>query len=85
MQTVVGIQRREYEENGVLSSRNFDHPSLSNRVVITLDDENLEVSFQEVDHPRQVGLKMPWETAVAIANLILAVTEGDLKSVSADL
>ncbi len=85
MQNVVGIQRREYEENGVLSSRNYDHPSLSNRVVISLDDENLEVSFQEVDHPRQVGLKMPWETAVAIANLILAVTEGDLKSVSADL
>ena len=85
MLDIVGIQRREYEEKGSLSSRNFDHPSLFDRVVVKLTEEELEVSFHATERPRQVGLKMPRETAVAVANLILAATEGDLTSVSAEL
>ena len=85
MLDIVGIQRREYEEKGILSSRNFDHPSLFDRVVLKLTEEELEVSFHAAERPRQVGLKMSRETAVAVANLILAATEGDLTSVSAEL
>ena len=85
MLSIVGIQRREYEEKGALSSRNFDHPSLFDRVVLKLTDEELEVSFHGADRPRQVGLKMPRETAVAVANLILAATEGNIASVSAEV
>ena len=63
----------------------IDHPSLFDQVVLKLTDEEVEVSFHAADRPRQVGLKMPRETAVAVANLILAATEGDLTSVSAEL
>ena len=85
MLEIIGIQRREYEEKGSLSSRNFDHTAPCDRVVVKLKEEELEVSFHATERPRQVGLKMPRETAVAVANLILAATEGDLTSVSAEL